>query len=363
MKNFFKKIKIEEYFLSIVFLVYLFFFWNHLKKLDFKALLSASFHSIRLTSQWWFFPFPLILFLNSFLWLHLLLIKKALPFKFELKIKLEIKSFLYLLKTLSLLVLLFSLFLLLNGQLQLITKNRLANPKIFALEKKVFKTLPFFWLNSITFQKFFEIFGPIFINSFLSLSLGMSLCFLFFYLLEDPYFFKGSLIAIFLSLALAFPIWYFFPVNSPLNFLGENLKNIPNFQPAPEIKKWQEKFWKDQRENPPVSTFPSMHWAWATILVYFLFKKNKISLVFTLPWFFFLGLGSILVGAHYLLDGIFGIFLAFFSIFVSNFLIRFEKRYLIEDKKEIEFKKNLKEFIFFPYQKEIEILKQIFKRP
>lgn len=365
MKLFLKKIKIEEFVLFFTFIsLSLFFFYLH-GSFSWFIYFKTYFFSISDFFAWWIYPIFYFFLFIPFLYLHLFLTKKILNLKIDLKFPREgfkIKNFLYFLRLIILTFLAFGIVTSLLGLLSAVTRERLATFKILKLEEIFFGQTPFFYFNSSSFPlKFlFDALSFLFIFSFLYLSFIFSFAFLFFYLEKNSYFLKVFLISTFLVLIFGIIFWYFFPVTSPFNTFWPELKENPNFSPNFKVKMTIEKFYQSQKDNPPISTFPSMHWAFGFILVYCFSKRNKKTLFFFIPWYLFSNIGSLLLGAHYLLDGILGIILAILAIFISNILIQIEKRYYLGNEEEEKFKESLRYFLFSPYIKEVEIFKKLF---
>ena len=369
MLNIFQKLKLEEGFLILTSLIL--FFWLIFLNLFFpgnlKFLLKDSFFAINLAIKWWYQGFIDIFFLYLFFKIGFFLHKKILPSqKEESKEKIyfskkDWQGLFSFLKISFLILLSFSLASLLNGKLTKITQERLISEGVLKWDEKIFGNSPVFWLNSSDnpYRPLLKIISPLAVNSFFSLSLLMSIFFFLFYLEKNNYFFKGFVISSFLILLFAFPLWYFFPAHSPLNaFIAPEKIKKENYKPLEKIKTLQEKLWQEQKENLPVSTFPSMHWGWGTILIYYLLRKKKFSLFFTLPWFFFLALGSLILGCHYFVDGVVGILLAILSIILSEKLISFERRVKKErEEKEEIFKEKLKNFLSEPFFVLLRLLK------
>lgn len=368
MLKIFQNLQIEEWVLFFTSLIV--FFWliflNPSYLFDFKSLWQKSFIALNLAISWWYqggiFFFLLYFFLRIGIFLFVKFSssknkgkKKKTNFSKE-----DWRGFIIFLKTVFLIIISFSLSAMLNGVLSMATKNRLINENILEWEKKIFGDSPVFWLNARNnpYRNFLKVLAPLAINCFFSLSFLMSFSFFCFYLDKKNYFFKILVIASFLLLLLSFPLWYFFPAHSPLNaFIFQKEIKDENYQPFEKIKNFQEKLWQEQKESPPVSTFPSMHWGWGVILVYCFFRKKSGTLFLTFPWFFLMALGSLFLGCHYLIDGILGIFLAFISIILAELLIFWERKKVkkISEKEEI-FKEKLKEFLLEPFRELLEFL-------
>jgi hypothetical protein len=372
MKEFLKRnLGIEDVFLlSFCFISLLAIYLSKPDFLSNSALfLKQTFFTFK--KQIWhftgFFPVCFLLWIISLF--HLLIFYRfvekqnfSLNFSFAF-----LKNSLYFLKTFFLVGLTFSFVLLLLGIWTDSLKERVLNKEFLRLEKKVFGTSLTLWFNfpSNPLKKIFNFFETLFVESFLFLGDLITVSFFVFYFSKNEKLFKGFLISFFLVLLLALPFWYFFPVHSFFNgvlFGPERnllLAELNSYSPTQKLSSLQKDLHDQQSPNFPISTFPSMHWAWALLLVYWWKKLNKKSLIFFLPWFILATTGTIYVGAHYLFDGLLAIPLALFSIFSSEFLVKKENKFFLPNEKERKFKEGLRNFLIWPLEKEWETIKRL----
>ena len=255
----------------------------------------------------------------------------------------RIKNFtrsLSLFKTFTIIITITTLGILATGVLQQETKNRLLNLQLLGADKFIVKDYPLLWLHSPAnaLNGLFHFLTPAIIYSFLSMAGVMGLLAFIFYFGKNKNIFKGYVMSIAIAFALAMPFWFFFPANSPANYLLHSPKQnfsadlsqaISQYRPNAKVKEFQEKMWLAQKNAQPITTMPSMHWAWSIIIVYYLFKKARKTIVFSSTWLVFDLFGTIYLGNHYLIDGLAAVPLAIISIFLASLFIKLEKNYII----------------------------------
>jgi len=380
-----KNIKIEEYTLigvSVIMLFMVFFldFFNTTS----LSLLKNGWVNIKEAMMWWGGGMFMLIFFYIIFKFYVFCVnitsdfflnKTSRHFSFSIilnrEVKFRFKQIWFLIKPLVIILIPASLSLLILGILYNETKNRLINLQLLDIDKFLTGNYPFLWLHSFLnpFKNFLDFLTPVIIPSFLALSVIMGILIFVFYFDRNEKLFKGYIIASFIVLLLAQPLWYLFPANSPVNaFLynsdrtGLNLvlsQEIKNYHPNLRVGSFQEEMWENQKNALPISTMPSMHWAWALIIVYYLFKKRGRTVFFSLPWLFLTLLGSVYLGCHYLIDGVVALFLVVLSILLANFLVKIEKRYYNEDIQEIEFKEKVKKEILKPFEQIIRLFSDI----
>ena len=370
-----KNIKIEEYFaivISLISLIILFSLGSFHYNLSY--LLTTGSKAIKESAKW--FQWGIVVFVSFYFVVKFIAFLAGIFEKFffgrekcstvsvnYLNKQFLVQSLKFFLRPILTILTPFSLFLLLIGGMRPRIENRLADLQLLKIDKLLTGTYPFLQLHSPSnpFRFLLDFLAHPIIDSFFALSVIMGLLVLFFYLDNDQKLFKGYILASFIVVILALPLWYFFPAQSPANaFLNKtNNANLPpsllvqlnNYHPNSDVSATQESLWKQQKQNPPLTTFPSAHWAWGAIVVYYLFKKKRWTIFLSLPWFFLASLGTIYLGCHYLIDGIVALFLAVPSIYISNLLIKLERRYYIENPQEINFAQTIKIKFLEPFKK------------
>lgn len=359
--KFIKSIKIEELVLicvSLFFLILLFSFGLFANNL--KDILKSGWVNIAQTVGWWssglilIFSFYIVFRLYAFL-LNLRSGQKhfgGIKFK-EIRGKAR-----FILRPFIIISMAFVLAILTTGALQQQTENKLMNLRLLETNQSL-TTLPFFWLHG-HFRGLFDFLTPLIIEAFMFLGPLMVVLIFVFYLDKNKKLFKGYVMSMFIALALALPFWYFFPINSPNNaflrsssqtsYFNANLSlAIENYQPNATIKSFQEKTRREQKEAPPVSTLPSMHWVWSGIIVYYLFKKERKTIALSSIWLLFNLFGTIYLGNHYLLDGLAALPIIAISLFLAEFFIKIEQNYRRDDNKETELKEEIKKWLLAPF--------------
>ena len=113
--------------------------------------------------------------------------------------------------------------------------------------------------------------------------------------------------------------------------------NANNFTPSIQLKnslEHEEKVYKVNTKPSerfiPISTFPSMHAAWGTVIAYtgiVLCPWLGIALV---PLSILNDFGAVYILEHYSVDIFLGIIIALISIFITEMLMRREKKYFYD---------------------------------
>jgi hypothetical protein len=199
------------------------------------------------------------------------------------KIKNSLMAILILLRPLILITLFFTLIILLFGLIAVRLKGELIDDQLMEIDKSLFGFYPFLWLvNQVSFLGKIT---PLFIYAFLGLGLIVGIVWIIFYLADQRKFFSQYIIAMTSVVTIALPLWFSFPANTPQNTY---LNNVYHKEINPSLKKLVKDyqankylldFHKEVGVKPgdiaPVSTMPSMHVAWAIIIVYYLFQFRR----------------------------------------------------------------------------------------
>ena len=69
-----------------------------------------------------------------------------------------------------------------------------------------------------------------------------------------------------------------------------------------------------------ISALPSLHVGMVFITSYWLMDANRKTLIVTIPWFFLVWISTVVLGWHYVLDGLGGIALGIACIFLARYL-------------------------------------------
>jgi len=335
--NNFKKLSLEEivlFTLAFVFALTTLIFALFLnKQISLKELFLTGLKVFQNKTVLWGAEFSFLLLVIIFYWF----IKTTLKNQ-EINIKKSLQGLIRILEGMFLplrFVAILALFttssLTLLGLITNIKKGHLKNELILHWEKIIFKTYPFLWIHSQAnpLKTLLDTFSPLIIFSFFSLAVVMIFTGLLFYFLKRRIF-SAYIIAIALTILLSFPFWYLVPVNSPNNFYLS--KNIPPSYKAPQkVIQIEKDFRNQQKELPPISTFPSMHVAWAIIVLYYLKKFKKETAILTIFWLILLSIGTIYLAQHYFLDILLSFPIAALSITLANFIVKKYERLLFSD--------------------------------
>ncbi len=225
-------------------------------------------------------------------------------------------------KTVFLVLLVFSFFMFALAGVSMAVKERLLNQEFFDFENKVFAGLPFIFLHNPNnfYYPILKFLTPAIIWCFQSLSLMMGITLFLFYLIFNKEDYYKYIFSMFIGSLIALPFWYLFPINSPNNFYLSQNPKISNYHPIKEVVDLQEQIHQDQKNNPPISTFPSMHTVWAICMVYYLGRNYKKTLFFSIPWLILLIIGTTYLAQHYFLDVLLAIPIAILSIISANII-------------------------------------------
>jgi len=357
IREFFRKIRIEEYFLLFLITFFLTFIYlcndfsvSKLKEYffyNFKGgiLCGVKYFLFIIYFFWFYIFFKLYLFLgNRFFKFSELKNSNSLSgffciknFYFKLKkFFIGISSFIIIF---LLIIIFFALVTSFLGKLAIDTKSRLINDTLMFMDKYILGDFGFIWCDNVKFLNFL---APIISWSFGLLGLMMGIALIVFWLYKSRFFFSKYIISMSLVLIIALPFWHYFPANSPSNgyFVNVYNKKIPYWIKV-DLNKYNfdnyffnfsKKFSSNQ--VAPVSTFPSMHVAWAIIIAYLFFKLNKKTAFVFFPWCIFTILGTFCLAQHYFVDILLSLPLVLISILFSGLMVKIEKNYYRENKRD-----------------------------
>lgn len=164
---------------------------------------------------------------------------------------------------------------------------------------------------------------------YLALAMGL---FCLFTLFLNPKALSRITAAFMLSMAISLPFWFLFPALSPeeaykKNVLGARLPTdledsltsySPNEKLAALLAYFEKRGESGRDHYYAVTTMPSMHIAWATIMLYFGFLLLPASLLFLIPYYLLNMAGTVLLLQHYAVDIFGGIAVAAIAIYFSK---------------------------------------------
>ncbi len=154
--------------------------------------------------------------------------------------------------------------------------------------------------------------------------------------LKNNYLLRLALTSVAFSFLFAYPVYYFVPSPGPDYSLLKNVRNIAipedvkgmlsGYNPSQttinttnEILAY---YTDESKDNAGLaSSFPSMHAIWGLIIVYFLYKIKKYTLLISIPWTVLMLTGGLYFGQHYFVDYLASIPVAILCICSSYYLI------------------------------------------
>jgi len=352
IKNILRSIRIEEYILLIFSLVLIsaYFILNGFK-LGFTDFFDYGFKHLAIGVKYFSFIFVFIYFyifykfyLYLIKWLDPLIEKKGSlenPFNNSLN---SIKRFflisLVMIRPLFFVSIFLGSIIILLGFLAILLRGRFIDSLLMDIDNKIFGFYPFlgsyYQVDLLIKIIPFLIFGYLFLGSM------MGIAWIILYFNKKKELFSEYIIAIALAVMIALPIWMIYPANSP-----RHLNNIYNPQRISQIYEEVDKEIKEVTINKldnrilkfhedigigkddviPISTVPSMHVTWALLILYYLYKANKRTLFFNLPWNFFSTLGAVYLGQHYFMDVLVAFPVVIITILFTRVLVNMEKKY------------------------------------
>ena len=210
-------------------------------------------------------------------------------------------------------------------------------------DRAIFKTDPGIWLINQFGGTFIE---NILCWTYINIFEMLSLIFLVTFFLNKKAF-RKLILSFFISWIIALPLWFLFPALSPatmfqlnkMNLAGLNeIRAFNNFNPSSRLKEdlaFEEKIYPVDL-NPdnrilPISTFPSMHAAWGTIIAYSGIVLCPWLGIILIPLSIINDVSAVYILEHFSSDVFLGVVIALISILITEILLYFENKYF-EDK-------------------------------
>ena len=209
--------------------------------------------------------------------------------------------------------------------------------RLFKLDGAIFsRAIPFWFQESGSIQKpIFDFLAPLIINAYFYLSLVIPIFFIIF-LLRDGKIFSRFLTTFFICMILSVPFWYAWPALSPHDAYFDNALKMPrpaaveealaSYEPNSSLISFFGKIRilpeHAERRFLPITTFPSMHIAWATAILYFGLRLGRSFAFFLIPYYALNFIGSFYTLQHYVVDGIAGIAVGILAIAIASRFIR-----------------------------------------
>lgn len=209
---------------------------------------------------------------------------------------------------------------------------------LFRWDQILFKSSPFFWLPNVISSPFFSM---LFQYAYVSLGILMIGTLALLFIVSRENFFRKAVMSFLLSLIVAFPLFYFLPcAGGPYHYFVENLRGnaFPAdvaqlraaYHPSPDSSAVSKRIADSDKDIAhdnavPISCFPSMHAVWALFVVYFAMRVRRWSLFFTIPWLILMLISGLFFAQHYAVDYIVALPVATLSVFLANFIIKYDE--------------------------------------
>jgi hypothetical protein len=202
------------------------------------------------------------------------------------------------------------------------------NYLLMEADRKLFGAYVPFWFQSAqnTWRDFFDSLSALFIAVYLKLDIIFGAAFILLLAVDSRIFYQ-TLLAFILCMALSLPFWFFFPALSPLEGYLDNIldisippdieREIENYRPNSGLQNFFTAIRRLDSERSSflaITTIPSMHVAWTTILLYFGIKLSAFLGIILVPYSVFNFIASIYTMQHYAVDAFAGVFIALVAI-------------------------------------------------
>lgn len=205
------------------------------------------------------------------------------------------------------------------------------------MDERVFGFYPPFWLQSDTnpWRHIFDAFAPLIVKVYETL-LGVIGVVFTLLLVLDAKRFTQMAFAFAFATTLAMPFWYFLPTLSPLEGYIDNVthaelppdarKLIAEYRPTAAAEAHFSSVRDVRRQLPPeifaITTFPSMHVAWALVSVVFGILAWRPLAVLIVPYFVLNTVSVVYTMQHYAVDILAGIAVSAVAIACALALVK-----------------------------------------
>lgn len=212
-----------------------------------------------------------------------------------------------------------------------------ASDEMMSADKMVFGVYLPLWFHSTQnpAKPFFDAMASLFLSAYQALTFVIGAVFSLLLIYEYRIFSK-LLVSFVLTSFLGLPVWYLFPAISPFERYILNTTNVPISQSLQsEISSYEPNrqtvsFTKNLEQSGEISrngffavtTFPSMHVAWASVITYFGIYAWPMSAVFLIPYSLLNAVGAVYTLQHYAVDALAGLVVAIISVLLTNGLFR-----------------------------------------
>ena len=215
-----------------------------------------------------------------------------------------------------------------------------ANNYLMEMDKKIFNLYPPFWLqsNANQLKPALDAVSAFLIWIYLKLSAILTFAFIAIIITRTKLALR-MYTAIILCVLISLPFWYFYPATSPvIGYLyPPNNIQIPDsissaladYHPNQALEEFFQRRLATSSSGP-VTTIPSIHAAWATVLVYFGVIAWPPLIIIGAPYFILNILASTYTLQHYVVDLIAGTIVAGIAIAIS-YRLQVEKIKSVKD--------------------------------
>ena len=212
-----------------------------------------------------------------------------------------------------------------------------ASQLYMSMDRYIFGFDPQLWIQRFSHSAFLDY---LFIQSYNMLYFFYITVFLGLILFNRDYF-RHFIVAIFIAPFIAMPFWFAFPAVTPNEMYRKNLYSIPSIVATQhqyeEVNKstrliaylheLEKSVEIPNQKHPLVTTNPSMHVTWGTIIVYYaIMLWWPLGFIF-IPWLVLNILSTLYTFQHYAVDLPAGIVCGILAIILTKLLFRFEKKY------------------------------------
>ncbi len=209
------------------------------------------------------------------------------------------------------------------------------NNLLMSLDRSIFGAYPFAWLQTETnpFKSFFDKLAVVLVNTYASLSLVLAMI-LVLTLLKNSHLFYKFILSFSASLLISLPIWYLVPAIPPIDGYVDNITGAPlaedirasliSYRPNQTLAATFDVFRTIRSEYLSadafaITTMPSMHVAWATLILYFGISVWAPLALILVPYFILNLVSTVYVAQHYAVDAFGGLAVAILAIILSLF--------------------------------------------
>jgi len=217
---------------------------------------------------------------------------------------------------------------------------------VMNLDKAVFGFYPAFagfWNAEASLPEWLE---KLLVNSYLWMGILLPILFLVLAFLNKELFRKYILVFA-LTVTISNPIWYSLPAISPHFMYRYNVlqaeapreitQAVKEYKYSGVLLDYQEDIAETKRkiynsfsgateDFYPLTTFPSMHAAWGTMIAYFAVRLWTPLIIVVLPWWLLNMAGAVYTQWHYASDMLSGALIAALVIIAVNYIFRLERK-------------------------------------